>query len=262
MRKRRDYASVLIWAAVLVTVVRYAGAFIASDVGEVTGWTSTALSLAMGLTGLGMGVLDVLGGAYIFDGWRRAMPRAGQTWPFRFRILTVFVFGLFGLGIYILVPFTVSRVSHQTMEQVLTDGLPLWIWSIAVNLAPYVLIGGVVTGNTGVVGVSAASWDAPGKVGSNFPENTGQAGRLGGKGAESGGPIYRNWHEVPEVEWDWIASASTAAVMKRYRLTVEKTARNWRNNAKRALGERAKSPQPELLPAEKQPEEVEHGPDL
>jgi MFS family permease len=247
MRKRRDYASVLIWAAVLVTVVRYAGAFIASDLGEITGWVSEALSLAMGLTGLGMGVLDVLGGAYIFDGWRRSMPRAGQKWPFRFRILTVFAFGLFAIGIWILVPFTVSRVSHQTMEQVLGMGWGLWTWSVAVNVAPYVLIGGVVTGNVGVVGVYLASSAADGKVGGNLPESAGQLGQLTGKGAESGGPIYRNWHEVPESEWEWIAGASTSAVMKRYRLTVEKTARNWRNNARRELGERARSPQPELL---------------
>jgi MFS family permease len=245
MRKRRDYASVLIWAAVLVTVVRYAGAFIASDLGEITGWVSEALSLAMGLTGLGMGVLDVLGGAYIFDGWRRSMPRAGQKWPFRFRTLTVFAFGLFAIGIWILVPFTVSRVSHQTMEQVLGIGWGLWTWSVAVNVAPYILIGGVVTGNVGVVGVNMPEGGRA--FGGKLPESAGEAGKVGGLSAGQMGPHYRDWREVPESEWRRIAGMSTASAMRAYRVK-EKTARNWRHYAAQALEGRLASPQAELFP--------------
>jgi hypothetical protein len=244
MKKRHDYATILIWAAALVTVVRYAGAFIASDVGEVQGWVSDALSLSMGLTGLGMGVLDVLGGAYIFDGWRRVMPRAGQRWPFRFRVLTVLVFGVFGTGIYILVPFTVSRVAHQEMLHVLGEGIWLWIWSGAVNIAPYLLIGGVITGNAGIVGVSSPAVAA--QIG-KLPERAGGDGNMGGKDGGKDEPIYRNWHEVPESEWEWIAGVSTAAVMRRYRLRVEKTARNWRHYAREALAGRLASLQMTLL---------------
>lgn len=244
MRKRHDYASVLIWAAVLVTVVRYAGAFIASDLGEITGWVSEALSLAMGLTGLGMGLLDVLGGAYIFDGWRRSMPRTGQKWPFRFRILTVFAIGLFAIGIWILVPFTVSRVSHSTMEQVLGNGWGLWTWSVAVNIAPYLLIGGVVTGNVGVVGVSIP--EIGGAAGGKLPESSGGGGKVGGTNAEQTKPVYRDWREVPESEWTRIAGMSTAGVMRTYGVK-EKTARNWRHYAVQALQGRVTSPQAELF---------------
>jgi hypothetical protein len=253
MKKRHDYSSLLIWAAVLVTVVRYAGAFVASDQGTISGLASEVFGLLMGLSGLGMGLLDVLGGAYIFEGWRRALPARGQRWSFRFRVLTGFVFSLFGSGIGILVPYTVSRVSHQEIYAVLGGGWGLWAWSVLVNVAPYILIGGVVTGNVGVVGVGLASGPEYGKVGGKLPESEGAAGKLGGKGAVSAGPIYRNWHEVPESEWEWIAGASTAAIMKHYRLTVEKTARNWRTNARRELGEKANSRQDPLWPSATSP---------
>ena len=70
LRKSRDYSTLLIYAALGVTVPRYIGAFVASDVGQVTGWVSDALSVLMAVSGVGMGVLDILGMAYIFDGWR------------------------------------------------------------------------------------------------------------------------------------------------------------------------------------------------
>jgi MFS family permease len=147
-KKRRDYSDILILSAILVTVVRFAGAFIASDLGYLEGWISNALSIGMGITGLGMGVLDVLGGAYIFDGWRRTMPQAGRRWPFRFKVLTVFVFAVLGVGVAILVPFTVSRVQRVALQAVLGNGLYLWGWAFLVNVAPYLLIGGIATGQT------------------------------------------------------------------------------------------------------------------
>lgn len=144
-QKQRNYNDLLIWAAALVTVVRYAAAFIASDMPMITGVLSLVITIALGLSGLGMGVLDVIGGAVLFQGWRKVMPRNGQGWPMRFKVLTGFVLGLIVNGIVIIVPFTVSRVLQSTMEHVLGDGLMLWCWAIAVNVAPYMLIGGVST---------------------------------------------------------------------------------------------------------------------
>lgn len=148
--KRHDYSTLLIWAALLVTVTRYAGAFIASDIGRIDGWVSNVFAVLMGFTGLGMGVLDVLGSAYVFDGWRRIMPRSGQSWPARFKVLTGFIAGMFICGVGILVPFTVSRVQGVGMADVLI-GASIWLWAVLVNVAPYLLIGGVVVGQSGVV---------------------------------------------------------------------------------------------------------------
>jgi len=127
------------------------GAFIASDIGSIEGVWSEALTVLMGITGIGMGVLDTLGGAYLFDGWRQKMPATGKKWPFKFKVLTIFVMSLFIVGLFILVPFTVSRVSHQSMFDVLEQVRLLWMWSFAVNLAPYILIGGVATSHRIVV---------------------------------------------------------------------------------------------------------------
>lgn len=152
--KGHDYSQLLIWSALAVTVTRYAGAFIASDVTAIPTWLSILLSVFMGVSGLGMGILDVLGLAYVFDGWRRVLPRAGQTWPFRFWVLTAFVLALFVVGVGILVPFTVSRVVGGRMAETLGP-VGVWLWSLAVNLAPYLLIGGIVTGQSGFVTIRA-----------------------------------------------------------------------------------------------------------
>jgi hypothetical protein len=148
---KRDYSTMIIWAALLVTVTRYSGAFVASDVGEVSGVWSTVLTVFMALSGVGMGFLDVLGLAYVFDGWRRNLPASGAKWSSRFQVLTVFVIGLFVAGLAILTPFTVSRVNAEGMSATLGDGV--WWWSLAVNLAPLLLIGGVTFSQSGFVTV-------------------------------------------------------------------------------------------------------------
>lgn len=151
--KNKDYSNILIYAALLVTVFRYVGAFVASDVGKIDGIVSIALSVFMGLSGLGMGFLDVLGTAYVFDGWRRVLPKSGDKWSSRFQVLTGFVAGLFLVGLAILTPFTVARVRGEGMAQVLGDAD--WLWALAVNVAPVLIIGGVTFSQSGFVGVQA-----------------------------------------------------------------------------------------------------------
>lgn len=142
-----DYSELLIWAAALVTVVRYAAAFIASDATEISGTLSELITIAMGISGLGMGVLDVIGGAYLFTGWQKKMPANGQAWSFRFKVLSFFAIGLIVNGIFILIPFTMSRVAGVTIHHILGDGGLLFGWSAVVNIAPYLLIAGVAVGN-------------------------------------------------------------------------------------------------------------------
>jgi hypothetical protein len=151
MKGNKDYSGLIIWSALLVTVARYVGAFLASDLGKVDGVISEILTVLMGLSGLGMGFLDVLGLAYVFDGWRKALPKGGERWTNRFLVLTAFVIGLFVAGVSILVPFTVARVRDASMFEVL--GHNDWWWAFAVNIAPYLLIGGVTFSQTGIVTV-------------------------------------------------------------------------------------------------------------
>ena len=147
---KKKYSTMLLWSAALISVVRYAGAFIASDAGSITGWASQALIVLMGITGVGMGLLDSIGSAFLFNGWRMTMPKNGAKWPFKFKILTFFVFGLVLDGLIILIPFTVSRVTGRTMEGIM--GLTnVWWWAGAVNLAPYMLLGGIMSGNADMI---------------------------------------------------------------------------------------------------------------
>lgn len=212
--KGHDYSTILIWSAALVTVVRYVAAFIASDVGEITGWLSEVITALMGLSGLGMGILDVIGGTYLFDGWRRKMPASGKPWGNPFKVLTGFIFALIVTGVFILVPFTVSRVTHQSMVEVL--GLGGWLnsWALAVNIAPYLLIGGVAVGNQVVTVNSKESYR---KV-----------------TAESDGNFPVDWRQVrKQLSGDdiiWLKTARTEEICFRYGIS-DRTARNWRKNA-------------------------------
>lgn len=149
--KKRDVGSVLIYAALVVMVARYAGAFLASDLNEINGLVSDVLTGLIAVSGAGMGVLDVLGAAFVFDGWRSALPRSGARWSSRFRVLSVIVVLMFASGVVILVPFTISRVVSEPMSIVLAGGW-LWLWAVAVNLAPYLLIGGVMFSQRGIIG--------------------------------------------------------------------------------------------------------------
>lgn len=220
-RKIHDYSQILIWSAILVTTARYAGAFVSSDVGELTGPMSEGMTILMLITGIGMGLLDVLGGAYIFDGWRRAIPRAGQRWSFRFKVLTFFVFSLFLVGLWILVPFTMSRVSQQSMIEVLgSSGFWFISWSIAVNIAPYLLIGGVVSGQSNVVGVTKTATDSE-----SAATDHGVNGKVSGKIPPETATI-KDWRYLPDEDKELIAGMTTRQVVRAYDIP-ERTARNW-----------------------------------
>jgi hypothetical protein len=140
--------SLLVGAATIITAIRYAAAFYMSDAGTLTGLISQIFSNSLGIAGLAMGVLDIFGTSYLFDGWRKAMPRNGIKWPFRFWVLTFFVFSLVISGPCILIPLTLARVAGVSMTSVLggVTSPMLIIWAMFVNVAPYLIIGGVFVG--------------------------------------------------------------------------------------------------------------------
>lgn len=149
-KKAFDYNSIIIIASTLVLVVRYMGAFISSDVVKIPEWLSELLTTGIGISGMGMGLLDGLGGAVIFQGWRVAMPGRDKKWSFKFIILTIFVFLIILNGIVVMLPFTVMRTAGVSMIDVLGNNYsgPLWLWGIAVNVAPYFIIGGVMASSS------------------------------------------------------------------------------------------------------------------
>lgn len=170
--KLKEWSNRLIWATILVTVVRYMAAFAASDVGMITGWWSDLVTFFLALTGLGMGILDTVGGGLLFNGWSRVFPKSGQSWSLRFKILTFCVFTLVISGLIILVPFTMSRLAHESVLDALggKTNIWAWIWSTMVNLIPYVLVAGVFTGNKIVESIEQETSGNPSRSNSEVPK--------------------------------------------------------------------------------------------
>jgi hypothetical protein len=216
--KGRDYTRLLMIGALLVIVIRYSAAFTASDVGEITGDLSTATTILMTISGIGMGFLVVFGQAYTFDGWRRSLPKSGQRWTWRFFLLTLVSAMLIIVDVAILVPFTVSRITHQSMDAVLGQGLTWW-WSGVVNVAPALLLLGVMLGNQ-VVATQTGTAQSDRKV-TDFTDNLPNGNKS-------------DWRQVrkqlSQDDVTWLKTARTEEICFRYGIN-DRTARNWRKNA-------------------------------
>jgi hypothetical protein len=224
-----DYSNQVIWGSATVGMIRYAAAFLASDVGQIVGVTSNVITVLLGISGFAMGLLGTFGTAYLFDGWRKKMPSNDQKWPFKFRVLTIFVLMAFLCELLILVPFTVSRIQHDTMSDVLRGGV--WWWSVAVNIMPMLLLGGVSVGNQIVAEGSK-----------NLPESFAKVSDEQEKLSEK---VSGDWRKVrpylSDEEVKDITQMSTANIQKKYHLKTAKTALNWRGYAQKELSEQVPS---------------------
>lgn len=220
--KTKNWAPWLVFATMVMMVVRYSAAFAASDMGQITGAGSDFVTFLTGLTGIGMGILDTAGGGFLFNGWSRVFPRTGSAWSIRFKVLSVCVFGLLFSGMFILVPFTMSRLAHESVLDTLggKESVWAWMWSAMVNLIPYVIIGGVFTGNRMVEQM----------------DGTESSGKLPVSSDLSSSNLPQNWRKVrPTLSMEEvtnIAYASSADIMRIFPGLSERSARNWRSNAR------------------------------
>lgn len=232
----KDWSGRLMLATILVGVVRYAAAFAASDVGQITGTASKLLTILLSITGIGMGILDTVGGGLLFNGWSRVFPKTGQKWSPRFKVLTVCVFGLLISGLFILVPFTMSRISQESILVALggSGSLWAWIWSTMVNLIPYILIAGIFTGNKMVTSLEDESGE---KVTGKFPETPG-----GDEKVTSNLPT--DWRKIrPSLNQEqvqFIADSEPKEIVMAFRksniVVAPRTASNWKVYAMKELG--------------------------
>lgn len=76
--KGTDYSSIIIWSSVIIGALRYSAAFMAADLGKITGVLSEAVTFMLTISGIAMGALGSLGTAYLFDGWRQKIPASGD----------------------------------------------------------------------------------------------------------------------------------------------------------------------------------------
>lgn len=234
--KIRDWSGRLVWATILVGVVRYAAAFAASDVGQITGWWSGLLTVLLSITGIGMGILDTVGGGLLFNGWSRVFPKSGQSWSLRFKVLTTCVFGLLFSGLFILVPFTMSRISHISVLDALggQNSLWAWVWSTMVNLIPYILIAGIFTGNKMVTSLEEENYQkVPSKSEETYQEDDKVSSNL---------PV--DWRKIrptlnPE-QVRYLAMAEPREIVQEFAksgISVSpRTASNWKANAMKEIG--------------------------
>ena len=217
-----DYSGVIIWTSALVGMIRYSAAFLSSDLGTITGALSEIVTILLGVSGFAMGILGTLGTAYIFDGWRQKMPATGNKWNNKFIALTAFVFSAFVMEILILVPFTMSRIRHVSIADVLGTGD--WWWSTAITVMPILLIGGVSVGNQ-IVSTSGG-------------QMSGQMSDSGGQKTDTGGTVVgvTDWRnakkKLTEQQIRAIAQSKTSVVMSQYNLS-DRTARRWIEAAKK-----------------------------
>ena len=145
-----NYGKVLMWSAIIVSMPRWAGAFISADVSDIPNWVNEALHYGNLLAGFGMGFLEVLAAAYMLDAWGKMKPKASwnaKSYDHKWKILTGFIIGLFVLMPLILAPYIVSRMTAVTIGEALQYSFVQYIWSIAVVLSPAFIVGGVSVAN-------------------------------------------------------------------------------------------------------------------
>ena len=236
--KLKDWSERLIWATILISVVRYAAAFAASDVGMISGNWSKILTVFLAFTGVGMGILDTVGGGLLFNGWSRVFPKTGSSWSLRFKVLTVCVFTLLASGLYILVPFTMSRLSQESILTALggMGSVWAWMWSLMVNLIPYVLIAGVFVGNKMVSSIEAEESSG------NSLESSKAKVEDSGKFQESSKKVSSDWRKIrPTLTDKQLRDIAhlTPDQMRTYASETDytyKTISNWRSRARQELG--------------------------
>jgi MFS family permease len=239
-RRGMDLGRVLLWSAVIVEAPRWAGAMLAADLKEINSWLSTALNTGNTVSGVAMGLVNVVATAYMLDALRRERPtttvhrKTGTqdraNW--RFYGMLVFVAGLLALTPFVLAPFMVSRMTGETLEAVLGSMPWRYVWATTVVLAPIFVIGGVSFAQPGLVGFGGASTavrlDDEMQVSSKVSETN------SGKPATYG--KWKTWRKVPEAERLKIAAMTVDEVVATYG-TEERTAYNWLRDAKAMVGE-------------------------
>lgn len=155
------------WAAIVVSAPRWAGAFIAADTHTIPPLVDAGLQYLNLVSGMGMGLIEVLGTAYLLDAWGRMKRK--KTWNAkqvdqRWLILTVFVAGLFVLMPLILAPYMVARMNGQALAE-MGHGWFEYVWAVAAVLSPAFIVGGVAVARDGLVGSGTAGTPATAQSG-------------------------------------------------------------------------------------------------
>jgi hypothetical protein len=134
-----------------------------------------------------------------------------------------------------------SRLSHESVLDALggKDSLWAWVWSSMVNLIPYILIGGVFTGNKLVTSLEQeSSGNLPkdhGKPSGNLPESSSGGGKVSENFPKDWRKLRPGLTESDVANLANLSADQVKAVAKKYGVE-ERTVSNWRNYARKELG--------------------------
>ena len=246
-KKGLDMGRALLWSAMIVSAPRWAGAMLAADVGHVDNWISVMLNILNVVSGLGMGVVEVLATAYLLDALRRLRPtitrrRKGgnvEVTNYQYWGTLGFVIGLMVLTPFVLAPYMVARISSQDVATVLGTQGWQYIWAVTVILTPVFVVGGVSFAQPGLVSIGklpeVSSEKKEPKVSEKLPESSEKdiESSDGAKKYPETFGKWTDWRKVPDTEKRKIAKLSIwEEVAERYG-TSKKTSENWLRSAKK-----------------------------
>lgn len=162
--KKLDYGQILMWSAVVVSAPRWAGAMLAADLSHVTGVVSSVLNIGNVISGLGMGLLEVVAIAYMLDAIRTMKSGSvvkGISKPnFKFWGVLFFVVGTMIVTPIVLAPYLVSRMVAQDIGTTLSAPIWMYVWAVAVIIAPLFVVGGVAFARPGMIDNKVVASDA------------------------------------------------------------------------------------------------------
>ena len=233
-----DLGKVLLWSAVLVEAPRWAGAMLAADVSTVPAALSVFLNVMNTISGVAMGIVVVVATAYLLDALRQTSPtvtvrRKGETVDkknWRFYGMMVFVLGLLALTPFVLGPYIVSRMTGETIAEVLAVSFWQYTWSVAVVVAPAFVVGGVAFAQPGLVKIS----ESGAKVSETVSEAKPKVVKVKDEKPETFGK-WKTWRKVPTSERVKISGMSDVRQVEAQYGVSERTAYNWMESAREEL---------------------------
>lgn len=250
----------LFWLGVLVSVPRYAGAFLIADVGELTGLASEVLTAVNILGGVGMGLMvaissgilwEMIGKERVFY-YRQVSGAKEQFINPRFVIVAMFGGVIALLEVIIVVPYILSRVNHLPVTAVLGD---LWLggWAVAVAVAPVLMVAGVVYASRVDLDGDDHTPQPVRSVAKPIAENSVKPAENSVQVAPPASPLplsagvaveaisppkYTRVTQIPASEWDYLATTPAETILKEWNMPAnkERTVYNWKATAREKLG--------------------------
>ena len=153
--KKLSYSQVLMISAIAVGAPRWMGAMLEVDVNNLATWIPRLLNSLNIVSGLGMGLLEVLAIGYMLDTLRGLKPfsntKKGRKMNIRFWGSLFFAVGILFLTPAILSPYLVAKMNAENIATTLALRSIQFAWSFAVVVVPIFIVGGVAFARDGIV---------------------------------------------------------------------------------------------------------------